>query len=97
MNPGRNLISMESFSICHWNLNSITAHNYTKILLKAYITVYRFDIIYQTYLDSKILPDNDNVDISGYNLMRSDHTFNSKRGGVCTFLQRDFTSKSYEC
>ena len=27
MNPGPRLISKESFSICHWNLNSITAHN----------------------------------------------------------------------
>ena len=45
MNPGPKLISKESFSICHWNLNSITAHNYTKILLlKAYIAVYKFDI-----------------------------------------------------
>ena len=27
MNPGPKLIFMESFPICHWNLNSITAHN----------------------------------------------------------------------
>ena len=56
MNPGPKLISKESFSVSHWNLNSITAHNYTKILLlKAYIAVYKFDIIClsETYLDSK--------------------------------------------
>ena len=45
VNPRPKLISKESFPICHWNLNSITAHNYTKILLlKAYIAVYKFDI-----------------------------------------------------
>ena len=46
MNPGRKLISKESFSICHWNFNSITANNYTEVLLlKAYIAVHKFHII----------------------------------------------------
>ena len=46
MNPGRKLISKESFSICHWNFNSITANNYTEVLLlKAYIAVHKFDMI----------------------------------------------------
>ena len=32
----------KSFSICHWNLNSTTAHCYGKVsLLKAYITVHK--------------------------------------------------------
>ena len=40
-NPGPKPISGQSFSICHWNLNSISAHNYTKIfLLTAYVLVY---------------------------------------------------------
>ena len=35
-NPGTRPISSQNFSICHWNLNSITAHSYVKIsLLKA--------------------------------------------------------------
>ena len=33
------------FSICHWNLNGITAHGYVKVsLLKAYITAQNMDI-----------------------------------------------------
>ena len=37
-NPGPKCNSNQSFSICHWNLNSITAHNYLKkSLLRAYI------------------------------------------------------------
>ena len=54
MNSGPWFISKENFLICHWNLNSITAHNYTKILLlKAYIADCKFDII--CYL-SNIVP-----------------------------------------
>ena len=45
-NPGPKRNSTETFSFCHWNLNSISSHNYVKIsLLKAYITVHKFDII----------------------------------------------------
>ena len=35
----------ETFSISHWNLNSLSAHNFTKAaLLKVYLSVQRFDI-----------------------------------------------------
>ena len=35
----------QTFSIGHWNLNSLTAHNFTKVaLLKAYLSVQKFDI-----------------------------------------------------
>ena len=49
------------------------------LLLKAYI-VYMFDIIClsETYLEFKILPGDDNLDISGYDLVRFDHPSNSK-------------------
>ena len=80
----------KSFSICHWNLNSITAHGYAKVsLLKAYIIAYKIDIIClpETYLDSTIQSDNDNLEIPGYNLVRSDHPSNNKRGGVCIYYK----------
>ena len=80
----------KSFSICHWNLNSITAHGYAKVsLLKAYITAHKMDIIClsETYLDSTIQSDNDNLEIPGYNLVRSDHPSNNKRGGVCIYYK----------
>ena len=47
----------EKFSICHWNLNSISAHNFIKIsLLNAYISTHNFDILClsETYLDSSM-------------------------------------------
>ena len=89
MNPGPKVIFKQSFSICHWNLNSMTTHNYNKILLlKVYLAVYKFDIVClsETYFDSKTLPDDDNLDISGYNLVCLDHP-NSKRGGICIYYK----------
>ena len=45
-NPGPKSDSSQSFLICHWNLNSMSAHNYSKIsLLTAYISIHDFDII----------------------------------------------------
>ena len=36
----------------------------------------------ETYLDSSIKSDNDNLEIPGYNLVRSDHPSNNKGGGI---------------
>ena len=50
-------------SICHWNSNSISAHDYTKLfLLKAYIAIHKFHIIclLEAYLDSSTTSDDDN-------------------------------------
>ena len=75
---------------CHWNLNSITAHNYLKIsLLRGYISLHNFDLvcISETYLDSTTALDDENLAITGYNLLRIDHVSNSKRGGVCVYYK----------
>ena len=79
-----------TFSICHWNVNSISAHNYSKVfLLKAYIAIHKFDIICisETYLDSSTPSDDSNLEISGYTLVRSDHPSNNKRGDVCSYYK----------
>ena len=58
VNPGHINSISECLSICHWNLNSISAHDYSKLfLLKAYISVRKFDTIClsETYLDSTYL------------------------------------------
>ena len=65
-NPGPKPIAGQSFSICHWNLNSISAHNFTKIsLLTAYVLVHNFDIIClsETYLNSETSTDDKNLEI----------------------------------
>ena len=47
LNPGpKNGNSCYNFSICHWNLSSITAHNFAKVnLLQAYNAFHDFDMI----------------------------------------------------
>ena len=58
-------------------------------LLRAYITVHKFDVIClsETYLDSSILHDDDNIQIAGYIPYRGDHPLNVKRGGVCIYYK----------
>ena len=92
MNPGPKPIAGQSFSICHWNLNSISAHNFIKIsLLTAYVLVHDFDItcLSETYLNSEISTDDKNLEIPGYYLLRADHPSNNKRGGVCIFYRNN--------
>ena len=84
--------SGQSFSICHWNINSIAAHNFSKIsLLKAYNAIHTYDIIClsETYLNHDALSDNDNSKIPRYKLIRVDHPSNQKRGGICLY-HKDF-------
>ena len=86
LNPGpRKHDTSYNLSICHWNLNSIAAHNFEKVnLLEACNTVNKFDIIClsETYLDSSILSDNDNLVIKGCKLVRDYHLDDIKKGGA---------------
>ena len=91
MNPGPKSDPCHSFSICHWNLNSLAAHNYLKVsLLRAYVAIKKFDVVClsETYLDSSYLSDNDNFYLPGYNLVRADHPSNAKNGGVCIYFKK---------
>ena len=91
LKPGHKQSSINAFSICHWNLNSLPAHNYAKIfILKAYIAIHRFDIIIcisETYLDSNTSTVDNNLEISGYNLIQSDHPSKNKWGGICIYYK----------
>ena len=91
-NPGLRPNPGQSFSICHWNLNSIAAHNFSKIyLLRVYNAIHNYDIIClsETYLNHDRLSDSDNLKISGYELIRVYHPSNQKRGGICIY-HKDF-------
>ena len=93
MNPGPKPNPCHSFSICHWNLNSLATHNYLKVsLLRAYVAIKKFDVVClsETYLDSSYLSDNDNFYLPGYNLVRADHPSNAKKGGVSSILKTLF-------
>ena len=41
----------------------------------------------ETYLDSSTILDDDSLEILGYNLVRCDHSTNTKRGGVCVYCK----------
>ena len=95
-NPGPKPGSNQSFSICHRNLNIISAHNYIKVsLLRAYISTHKFDVICisETYLDSDTSDDDNNLKIVGYNLIRAYHPSNTKRGGVCIYYKHSLAFK----
>ena len=69
LNPGPKPNSCKSFLICHWNLNSITSHNFIKVsLLTTYNSIHKFDIIClsETYLNSKTVSDDKNLNVPGY-------------------------------
>ena len=83
-------------SACLWNLSSISAYRFIKLsLLCAYISINKIDIKYlsETYLDSSISSDNDNLELPGYNLVGADNPINTKRGGVCIYYHNSLPLK----
>ena len=90
LNPELNQNTAKELSICRWNFNSIAAHKFAKlVLLKAFNSIHKFDIIClsETYLDSSILHNDSNLEIPGYNSVRSDDPSNKKRGVVCIYYK----------
>ena len=92
-NPNPVSSSEQYFSICHWNLNSIAAHNYAKLsLLTAYNLVHSFDIICfsETYLKSET-PSNDTcLELPSYNLFLSDYLSMIKEKVFVFIVNRPF-------
>ena len=76
--------------MCYWNLNSISAHDFSKLsLLEAYISCHTYDIIClsETSLDSSVPYDDPRLNLSGYKLVRADNLSNNKRGGVGIYFK----------
>ena len=74
----------------HWNLNSISAHNFSEVqLLKVFLAVHKFDIVCfsETHLNSSFPFDDDKLDIPGYIIVRANHPVNSKCGGVYMYYK----------
>ena len=76
-----------SLTFCNWNLNGLTAHDSTKILLiHAYILQHNYDIcLSQTLLNSSIESNDDRISTDEYNLVRLDCPSDLNRGGVCIY------------
>ena len=94
-NPGPSN-DAKSLSICHWNLNGISTQNYVKLsMIEAYNALYNYDIICisETFLDSSHSDNNSALKLKGYELIRSDHPSNTKRGGVCLYYKEHLPLK----
>ena len=95
-NSGPRCSSSQNFLICHWNVNSITAHSYEKIsLLKVNLLIHKFDIVClpETYLDLSAPLHDVNLKIQGYELVRSDHPSQHKRGDICIYFRNSLPLK----
>ena len=94
VDPGPKKNCSTNFSFCHWNLNSLSAHNYVKLSsLQAYNSVYKHDVIClsETYLDNSVLSDERDLNFPGYKLVRADYPGNVKRGGVCIYFKESLS------
>ena len=85
-NPGLDKTKLKNFSCCNWNVNSLVAHNFSKLRqLEAYNSLYNYGFIciFETHLDSSVIHNNKNIQLDEYILIISDHPSDYKRGGVC--------------
>ena len=69
--------SFKYVSACLWNLNSITFHDFLKVkLLTGYNVIHKFSIICyisESYFNLDTSSNDDKLNISSYNMSRSDH------------------------
>ena len=85
-NPGaRKKQYLYNLSFCYWNLNSIAAHNFSKLsLLEAYDIPRKLDMIClsETLLDSSIPSNYERLYNKAYKLIRADNPSHSKKSSV---------------
>ena len=90
LNPGTNKKSHLYLSCCHWNVNSLPTENYCKVAaLTAYNSLYKYYFLFvsETFLNSSFESNDKDLMIEGYNLIRSDHPYNTKKGGACIYYK----------
>ena len=95
-NPGLKPKPCQSFLICHWNVNNVSAHNFSKVyLIRAYISIHKFDVICisEPFLNSDTAFDDDSLKIEEYIIVRSDHPSSSRGGGVCIYYNQSLALK----
>ena len=94
LNPVLESNSCENFLVCHWNLNSISDHNFSEVsLLNAYTSLNSFDMICfsDTCLDSCTLSHDRNQECQGYDLISADDPLNFKRDGACIYYKNNLS------
>ena len=68
----------------------LPAHNLSKVcFLNAYgfLHIFNIVILLETYLDSNVLSEDANLEVQGYELIRTDFLSNFKRGGFCMYYK----------
>ena len=100
LNPGpKKRDSCYDLSLCHWNLNNIAAHNFSKLtLLKTYNMKHNFDIIClsETCLHSSIQHDDERLHLNGYKLARADNHNSNKRCAVGIYFKEFLATRQVE-
>ena len=95
-NPGPKRDKDCNFSVCSWNIGSVSFHNFIKLsLLSSYNSIYKYYLICfsETFLDSSFLPDDPRLYLDGYNLIRDAHPNDLKRGGVCVCVKNSLATR----
>ena len=78
----------------HWNLNSIPAHDFSRIpLIQAYNSIHNFHLIAITETALKDSIPDDKIDIPGYSPIRCDLPNNDSHGGVLIYHKLDLSVK----
>ena len=83
------------FSCCHWNVNSLLAHNKISLLSADSLLYHpsKYVIcISKTFLDSSVLLDDQSFHLRGLITLIS-LSDNVKRGGVCLYFKENLTLK----
>ena len=71
-------------------MGSILAHNFQKLnALQAFNSIHNFYLICisETFFDSSFSSDGPSLSLKGYNLYRSEHPSNKKRGGLFIYYK----------
>ena len=92
-NPGPK--NQYQISFCHWNLNGLAAHNFSKVsLLQAISLSKNYDLIClsETFLDPSIDSSDERVTIEEYNVLHADHPSNKKGEESVLIIRNMFLS-----
>ena len=95
INPGPKKKQPKYFSCCHWNVNSLLAHNKISLLSADSLLYHpsKYVIcISKTFLDSSVLLDDQSFHLRGLITLIS-LSDNVKRGGVCLYFKENLTLK----
>ena len=98
-NPGPTLnetASKNFFTFAHWNLNSIKAHNFSRVhLISSYLLINKCDIfaVSETALNGAV-PDTD-LEIVGYNFFRCDLQNGDTHGGVLIYYKTNLALRRF--